>query len=77
MLFQKWISADETADGWKALYTMDKIKMEGDEPKKDGSQFAFHSRRKIGDKTYYCYGTAAKQEDAQEGLDLCGKVAAK
>jgi hypothetical protein len=77
MLFQKWISADETADGWKALYTMDKIKMEGDEPKKDGSTYAFTLKRKIGDKTYYCSGSALKQEDAQEALDLCTKVAAK
>jgi hypothetical protein len=76
MMFQKWISADETPDGWKALYVVDKITMKGDEAVKDGSNFAFHVRRKIGDKVHDCYGSAAKQEDAQEGLDICTKVAA-
>jgi hypothetical protein len=77
MLFQKWIKADATADGWTALYAMDKIKMKGDEPVKDGTTYAFHVRRKIGDKTYSCTGSAATQETAQEAIDLCTKVAAK
>ena len=78
ILFQKWISAEEIpGEGFKALYTMDKITMKGDEPVKDGSQFAFHVRRKIGGTSQECYGTAAKEEDAKEGLDLCMKVAAK
>jgi hypothetical protein len=76
MLFQKWISADATADGFKALYTMDKIKMQGEEPVKDGSQFAFHVRRKLNGKVTDCYGTAAKQEDAQEAIGICSSVAA-
>lgn len=76
MLFQKWISADATADGFKALYTMDKIKMQGEEPVKDGSQFAFHVRRKLDGKVNDCYGTAAKQEDAQEAINICMSVAA-
>ena len=77
MLFQKWISADALPDGFKTLYVMDKITMKGDEPVKDGSTFAFHVRRKIGDKVHDCYGSAATQENAAEGLDLCLKVAAK
>jgi hypothetical protein len=78
MLFQKWITAEELPDnGFKALYAIDKIKMKGEEPVKDGTQFAFHTRRKIGDKVRDCYGSAATQADAQEGLDLCLKVAAK
>lgn len=75
MMFQKWISADETPDGFKALFVVDKITMKGDEPVKDGSNYAFHVRRKIGDKVHDCYGSAAKQEDAAEGMDLCTKVA--
>jgi hypothetical protein len=78
MLFQKWTSADEIpGEGFKALYAMDKITMKGDEPVKDGTTHAFHVRRKIGGKTHDCYGSAAKEEDAKEGLDLCMKVAAK
>ena len=77
IMFQKWISAEETPDGFKTLYVMDKIKMNGDEPVKDGSTFAFHARRKIGGKVMDCDGSAATQETAAEALDLCMKVAAK
>lgn len=78
MLFQKWTTAEEIpGEGFKALYTMDKITMKGDEPVKDGTTHAFHVRRKIGGKTHDCYGSAAKEEDAKEALDLCMKVAAK
>ena len=76
ILFQKWVSADETPDGFSALYAMDKMTMKGEEMVKDGSQFAFHVKRKVGGKTYYCYGTAKAEADAKEGLDLCTKFAA-
>jgi len=75
ILFQKWISAEEVPDGFKALYSMDKIKMQGEEPVKDGSTFAFHTRRKIGGKVHDCYGSAVAEADAKEAIDLCMKVA--
>jgi hypothetical protein len=72
MLFQKWITAEETPDGgFTALYVIDSMKMKGEELVKDGSQFAFHVRKKVGGKVYYCYGTAKAEADAKEGLDLC------
>lgn len=77
IMFQKWISAEEIPDGFKTLYVMDKIKMNGDEPVKDGSTFAFQVRRKIGDKVMDCGGSAATQAAATEAIDLCMKVAAK
>lgn len=73
ILFKKWISADETPDGFTALYEIDKMTMKGEEMVKDGSQFAFHVKKKVGGKVYYCYGTAAAEADAKEGLDLCSK----
>jgi hypothetical protein len=73
----KWVSADETPDGFKTLYVVDKLTMKGEEMVKDGTQFAFHVRRKIGDKTYDCSGSAAAQETATEAIDLCTKIAAK
>lgn len=76
ILFQKWISAEETPDGFKTIYVMDKIKMVGDEPVKDGSTFAFHVRRKIGGKVMDCDGSAATEATAKEAVDLCLKVAA-
>jgi|SRR4051812_44567827 hypothetical protein len=73
----KWVSAEETPDGFKTLYVVDKLTMKGDDMVKDGTQFAFHVRRKIGDKTQDCYGSAATQETATEAIDLCNKIAAK
>lgn len=78
VMFQSWISAEELPEGgFKALYAMDKIKMDGDEPVKDGTTYAFHVRRKLGDKPHDCYGSAATQETAAEALDLCLKVATR
>jgi hypothetical protein len=74
---KKWVSAEETPDGFKTLYTTDKLTMKGDEMVKDGELYAFHVRRKIGDKAHDCYGSAAKQADASEAIDLCMKIAAK
>jgi hypothetical protein len=77
MLFEKWISADETPDGFKTLYVIDNMVTKGDQLVKDGTKFAFHVRRKIGDKTRDCSGTGDTQEIATEAIDLCMKVAAK
>ena len=74
IMFQKWVSAEETPDGWKAIYVLDKMTMKGEEMVKDGSTFAFHVRRKIGDKVYSCSGSAATQETATEAVELCNKV---
>ena len=73
-LFQKWISSDKTADGWKLVYEMDKIEMKGDEAKKVGTIVGFEVRRKIGDKPYVCSGSAQTKETALEAVELCTKV---
>jgi len=77
LMFQKWLSAEETPDGFKAIYVMDKLEMKGEEMVKAGSTFAFHTRRKIGDKVHDCYGSAATQEIAAEAVDLCMKIQAE
>jgi hypothetical protein len=75
MLFEKWISAEELpAGGFKAVYVMDKIKMKGDEPVKDGTTFAFTVRRTIASKVYDCSGNGATEANAKEAIDLCLKV---
>ncbi len=75
MLFEKWVAAEELpAGGFKALYVMDKIKMKGDEPVKDGTTFAFTVRRTIAGKLYDCSGTGATEATAKEAIDLCLKV---
>jgi hypothetical protein len=74
VIFEKWVSADETPDGFKMLWVIPKITMKGDEAVKDGTAFAFNVRRKIGSKVYDCSGSAQKQEDATEAMDLCTKI---
>ncbi len=74
IMFEKWVSADETPDGFKMLWVIPKITMKGDEAVKDGTGFAFHVRRKVGGKLYDCTGSALKQEDANEAVDLCNKI---
>jgi hypothetical protein len=76
IMFQKWISADAAPDGFKAIYVLDKMTMKGEDMVKDGSVVAFTVRRKIGDKTYVCSGSAATEDVAKEAIDLCYKVAA-
>ena len=73
-MFDKWVSAETTPDGWKALDIGHKIEMKGEEAVKGAAQFEFHIHRKIGDKPYECYGTANKKEDALEAMELCTKV---
>lgn len=76
VMFQKWVSADAQPDGFKAVYMLDKMTMKGEDLVKDGSTVAFTVRRKIGDKTYICSGSAATEETAKEAVDLCYKIAA-
>ena len=76
IMFQKWVSADAQPDGYKAIYMLDKMTMKGEDMVKDGSVVAFTVRRKIGDKTYVCSGSAATEETAKEAVDLCYKIAA-
>lgn len=76
IMFQKWISADATPDGYKAIYLLDKMTMKGEDMVKDGTTVAFTVRRKIGDKTYVCSGSAATEDTAKEAVDLCYKIAA-
>lgn len=76
IMFQKWVSADAQPDGFKAIYLLDKMTMKGEDMVKDGSVVAFTVRRKIGDKTYVCSGSAATEETAKEAVDLCYKISA-
>lgn len=76
IMFQKWISADKTADGFAAIYMLDKMTMKGDDMVKDGSVVAFTVRRKIGGKIQDCSGSAADEATAKEAVDLCNKIAA-
>lgn len=74
VMFQKWVSSEKTADGFKLIYILDKMQMKGEELKKVGSTFAFTVRRKIGATLYTCSGPAATKEIAAEGVALCEKV---
>ena len=74
IMFQKWVSAEEIPDGFKAIYVLDKMTMKGEDLVKDGSTFAFTVRRKIGGKVHDCSGSAATQETAAEAVELCLKV---
>lgn len=74
MLFQTWISAEATADGFEALWVMDALELQGDEMKKVGSQLSFHVRRTIGGKAHECTGTAKAEADAREAIALCKAI---
>ncbi len=76
IMFQKWVSADAQPDGFKAIYMLDKMTMKGEDMVKDGSAVASTVRRKTGDKTYVCSGSAATEETAKEAADLCYKISA-
>jgi len=77
ILFEKWITADKTADGFKMVYVIPKVAMKGDEMEKVGTQFAYTVRRKIGATLYNCTGSAATKEIVDEAVALCDKVAAE
>jgi len=77
ILFEKWVTSDKTADGFKFVYVIPKLAMKGDEMEKVGTQFAFTVRRKVGPTLYNCTGTAATKEIAEEAVALCDKVAAE
>jgi hypothetical protein len=74
ILFEKWVSSDKTADGFKLVYVIPKIAMKGDEMEKVGTQFAYTVRRKIGATLYRCSGSAATKEIVDEAVALCDKV---
>ncbi|HEY4181819.1 MAG TPA: hypothetical protein VGM90_33480 [Kofleriaceae bacterium] len=76
VMFQKWISADATPDGFKAVYALDKMTMKGDDLVKDGSTIAFTVRRKIGGKVQDCSGSASTEAIAAEAVELCNKISA-
>lgn len=77
ILFEKWVTSEKTADGFKFVYVIPKLAMKGDEMEKVGTQFAFTVRRKVGSTLYNCTGTAATKEIASEAVALCEKVAAE
>ena len=67
MFFKKWLKSEKTADGWILTYVGVTLDMEG----KEGEQFAYTVRRKIGARTYECYGGVKKEADVEKNLKLC------
>jgi|GEM_PF-2465516 len=74
MFFKKWIKSEATDDGWVLTYESPKIDFEGDEPKEVGVVYSFEVRRKIGSKTYKCYGGIAKAEGLDAVVDACNSI---
>lgn len=67
MFFKKWLKSEKTADGWVLTYVGVTLDMEG----KEGEQFAYTVRRKIGSREYECYGGVKKQADLEKNMKLC------
>lgn len=76
ILFKKWIKSEKKDDGWVLTYESPKMNFDGDEPKEEGVVYSFEVRRKIGDKTYKCYGGIAKAEGLDAVVDACNSVKA-
>ena len=74
VLFKKWIQSDATADGWALAWESAKMDSEGNEA---GSQFSYQVRRKLGDKTYSCYGAVAKADAVPAALKSCASIRAR
>lgn len=74
VLFKKWIQSDATADGWALAWESAKMDGEGNEA---GSQFSYQMRRKLGDKTYSCYGAVATAEAVAGALKSCASIRAR
>ena len=70
-LFKKWIKEEKTEDGWVLTHEAPKMNFDGDEPKEEGVVYSFEVRRKIGDKTYKCYGGIAKAEGLDAVVETC------
>jgi hypothetical protein len=73
ILFKKWIKSEATADGWVLLWEGSKMDAEGNE---SGTQYSFEVRRKIGDKTYTCYGTTPTAEELETAAKSCASLKA-
>ncbi len=76
ILFKKWIKSDKTDDGWVFTYEAPKMNFDGDEPKEVGVVYSFEVRRKIGDKTYKCYGGLSKAEGLDAAIEACNSIKA-
>jgi hypothetical protein len=76
IMFKKWIKADKTDDGWVLTYEAPKMNFDGDEPKEVGVVYSFEVRRKIGDKTYKCYGGISKAEGLDAVVEACNSIKA-
>lgn len=74
VLFEKWVSSKQTKDGFELIYVLDKMKMEGDKMKKDGTTFGFDVRLRIQGKLWTCSGAASTKEIADEAVGLCNKI---
>ena len=76
ILFKKWIKSEATDDGWVLTYEAPKMNFDGDEPKEVGVVYSFEVRRKIGDKTFKCYGGIAKADGLDAVVDACKSIKA-
>lgn len=71
ILFKKWVTSEKTDSGWVLTHEAPKVELDGDEMKEVGSVFAFEVRTKVGDKTYKCYGSVAKEENLAAVVEAC------
>lgn len=75
--FKKWIKSEPTADGWVLVWEAAKFELAGEEMKEVGTMVSYQVRRKIGDKTYTCYGGVPTAEAAEVAIKACASVRAK
>ncbi len=75
-LFKKWIKEEKTDDGWVLTYESPKMDLSGDEAKEVGVMYSFEIRKKVGDKTYKCYGAIPKQDGLGAVVDACKSLKA-
>lgn len=75
LLFKKWIRSEKTADGWILVHEAPKIDLASE--KETGSFFAIDVRKKLGESSYTCSGSVAKQADVQKVVDACQSLRAE
>jgi hypothetical protein len=76
LFFKSWMESKSTDDGWVLTYEASKINFDGDEPEEVGVVYSFEVRRKIGDKSYKCYGSIASADGLGTVVDACQSLRA-
>ncbi len=70
LMFKKWIKSNATPDGWVLTYVGVGIDMDG----KEHDNYAFDVRKKVGGKSFDCYGSVKKQADLEANLKICNSL---